>query len=273
MGTSEANPSSKIAEEARRFYNAGDENRWGRESIPRLKEQVDKCLRSSMVDRTGVVAELGCGRGAFRYLAELYSYVALDISFEALNRFMGPPHAIQADIENLPLASQSVDFVLSVATLEHVPHPEHVLGEIHRVLKPGGAVFLAPAWFCRPWAAKGLPVRRYRDLGLADKVRKALVPLRNNLLWRLALVMPRRLFREVQFRCSSGVWQFRYARLKPNLVEYIYTDCDAFSSLDPHEVVLLFTRLGYEALTAPGFLRRMALRHVPVVLRKRTASA
>jgi hypothetical protein len=80
--------------------------------------------------------------------------------------------------------------------------------------------------------------------------------------------MPRRLFREAQFRWSSGPWQFKYARLKPNLKEYIYTDCDAFSSLDPHEVVLLFTRLGYEVPTAPSFLRRLALRHVPVVLRK-----
>jgi SAM-dependent methyltransferase len=273
MRTGEADPSRKIAGEACRFYNANDENRWGRDEIPALKEQVDRCLRSAMGDRTGVVAELGCGRGAFRYLADTYRYVAIDISFGALHRFVGPPNALQADIEKLPLASRSVDFVLSVATLEHVPHPEHVLGEIHRVLKPGGAVFLAPAWFCRPWAAKGLPVRRYRDLGLADKVRKALIPVRNNLVWRLAFVMPRRLLRELQFRCSSGVWHFKYARLKPNLVEYIYTDCDAFSSLDPHEVVLLFTRLGYAVPTAASFLRRMSLRHVPVILRKGGASA
>jgi SAM-dependent methyltransferase len=272
MRTSQADPRRKIAGEARRFYNAGDENRWGRDSLPELKEQVDECLRSSKIERTGVVVELGCGRGAFHYLAERYCYAALDISFEALRRFMGPPNAIQADIENLPLASQSVDFVLSVGTLEHVPNPEQVLGEIHRVLKPGGAVFLAAGWFCRPWAAKGLPARRYRDLGLADKVRKALVPLRNNLLWRSALVMPRRLFREVQFRCRPELWQFRYARLRPNLAEYICSDCDAFSSLDPHEVVLLFKRLGYEVPSAPSFLRRMALRHVPVVLRKRTTS-
>jgi hypothetical protein len=127
VGTSEANPSRKIAEEARRFYNAGDERRWGRDSIPGLKGQVDGCLRLSMVHRDAVVAELGSGRGAFRYLAELYHYVALDISFEALNRFTGPPHAIQAEIEKLPLTSQSVDFVLSAATLEHVPHPESLI--------------------------------------------------------------------------------------------------------------------------------------------------
>ena len=270
METSEVDKNRKIGGEACQFYNANDENRWGRDSIPALKEKVDECLRSSKVGRKGVVAELGCGRGAFCYLAGPYRYVAMDISFEALHRFVGSPIALQADIEKLPLASRSVDFVLSVATLEHVPHPEHVLEEIHRVLKPGGTVFLAPAWFCRPWAAKGLPVRRYSDLGLGDKVRKALIPLRNSLVWRLALVMPRRLFREVQFRSSSGAWQFKYARLKPNLVEYIYTDCDAFSALDPHEVALLFTRLGYDVPTAPTFLRRMALRHVPVVLRKGT---
>jgi len=263
---------ARTAEKARRFYNAGDENRWGRESLPEFEEQVDEWLRWSNVDHTGVVAELGCGRAAFHYLAERYCYIGLDISFEVLSRYMAPRNAIQADIENLPVASGSVDFALSVATLEHVPHPEYALAEIHRILKPGGVVFLAPAWFCRPWAANGLGIRGYRELGLADKLRKALIPLRNNLLWRSAFVIPRRLFREIQFSWPSGLWRFRYTRLNPNLTEYIYTDCDAFSSLDPHEAVLLFLRWGYEVPSASSFFRRLFLRHVPVVVRKASSS-
>ncbi len=272
MRSAEVDSSPNIAGKARRFYNAGDEKRWGRESLPEFEEQVDEWLRWSNVDHTGVVAELGCGRGAFHYLAARYCYIGLDISFEVLSRYMAPRNAIQADIENLPVASGSVDFALSIATLEHVPHPEYVLAEIHRILKPGGVVFLAPAWFCRPWAAKGLTIRRYRDLGLADKLRKALIPLRNNLLWRSAFVIPRRLFREIQFRWSSGLWRFRYTRLSPNLTEYIYTDCDALSSLDPHEAVLLFLRWGYEVPSGSSFSRRLFLRHVPVVVKKPSSS-
>ena len=260
--------SRNIAEKAKHFYNEGDENRWGRESLPEFKEQIDEWLQLLSVQHSGVVAELGCGRGAFRYLAARYCYIGLDISFRALSRYVAPGNAVQADIESLPVASRSVDFVLSVSTLEHVPHPERVLVEIHRILKPGGVAFLAPAWFCRPWAAKGLPVKSYGELSLADKVWKLLIPLRNNLLWRSAFVIPRRLFREIQFRWSSGPWRFRYTRLSPNLTEYIYTDCDAFSSLDPHEAVLWFLRSGCEAPSASSFFRRVFLRNVAVVVKK-----
>ena len=102
---------------SRRFYNAGDEKRWGSESLPEFEEQIDEWLQWSNVDHTGVVAELGCGRGAFHYLAARYCYIGLDISFEVLSRYMAPRNAIQADIENLPIASGSVDFALSVSTL------------------------------------------------------------------------------------------------------------------------------------------------------------
>ncbi len=46
-----------------------------------------------------------------------YCSIGFDISFEVLSRYMAPRNAIQADIENLPIASGSVDFALSVSTL------------------------------------------------------------------------------------------------------------------------------------------------------------
>lgn len=66
-------------------------------------------------------------------------------------------------------------------------------------------------------------------------------------------MIPRRLLREIQFRCSSGSWRLGYTPLNPNLTEYIYTDCDAFSSLDPHEAVLLFLRWGMKCGVPPVF--------------------
>lgn len=41
----------------------------------------------------------------------------------------------------LPIASQSVDLVLSQAVLEHVTRPEKAVDEIFRILKPGGQVY------------------------------------------------------------------------------------------------------------------------------------
>jgi ubiquinone/menaquinone biosynthesis C-methylase UbiE len=256
------------SERARKFYEAQDENRWGRDGIPDLEPSLLAWVERANPAPNRILVELGAGRGAFRHFSRFGTYVGIDLSHEVLRRYVRPPCALQANIEAVPLKSRSVDFVFSIATLEHVPNPERVLEEVHRVLKPQGMAFLAPAWFCRPWAAEGLPVRPFRELNFANKVRKALIPLRNSVLWRSAFVIPRRLFREVQFRCACSEWRIWYRRLRPNLEEYIYTDCDAFSSLDPHEVVLFFLRRGYEIVSASSLIARVLLPSRPVVVRK-----
>lgn len=48
---------------------------------------------------------------------------------------------ICCDIENIPLAPESVDVVLNIAVLEHVAKPEIVMEEIFRILKKGGVVY------------------------------------------------------------------------------------------------------------------------------------
>ncbi len=45
-------------------------------------------------------------------------------------------------IDFLPIRDESVDVVLSVAALEHVPEPETVVAEMHRILKPGGVLYV-----------------------------------------------------------------------------------------------------------------------------------
>lgn len=50
---------------------------------------------------------------------------------------------VVCDIEKLPFKDNSVDAVLNTTVLEHVPYPEKVIKEIHRILKPGGAIYTA----------------------------------------------------------------------------------------------------------------------------------
>lgn len=268
ISTTALNGGYTDSESSRRYYDSNDEKRWGRTSMPTTERNLGEWLRFGNVKDGSVIVELGCGRGAFRYLSERYSYVGIDLSFEALKDCIRPPSAVQADITKLPIASEHADFVFSIAALEHVPRPELVLSEVNRILKPGGIAYLAPAWFCRPWAAKGLPIKRYSELALTDKILKALIPVRNNLIWRSMFTIPHRLRRELQYVLASSDWEFKYKRLSPNLREYIYTDCDAFCSLDPHEGVLLFKRWGYEIPTASNLLSRLALRHEAVVVQK-----
>jgi len=49
----------------------------------------------------------------------------------------------QTDLTDLPVRSGSIDLALSLETLEHCPDPARFLGEIHRVLKPQGALILS----------------------------------------------------------------------------------------------------------------------------------
>jgi ubiquinone/menaquinone biosynthesis C-methylase UbiE len=43
----------------------------------------------------------------------------------------------------MPLADASIDVVLITQVLEHIPEPIAVIGEIRRVLKPGGTLLLS----------------------------------------------------------------------------------------------------------------------------------
>ena len=52
-----------------------------------------------------------------------------------------PGVSLVADAHALPLKTDSIDAVIAESVLEHVKGPERVVGEIYRVLKPGGMVY------------------------------------------------------------------------------------------------------------------------------------
>ncbi|SFS90667.1 Ubiquinone/menaquinone biosynthesis C-methylase UbiE [Succinivibrio dextrinosolvens] len=54
-----------------------------------------------------------------------------------------PYNSVQCAGEDIPLVSDSIDFVYSLEVLEHVRDPYKVLQEIHRILKKGGKAYIA----------------------------------------------------------------------------------------------------------------------------------
>jgi glycosyltransferase involved in cell wall biosynthesis/SAM-dependent methyltransferase len=54
---------------------------------------------------------------------------------------VGPRTDVICDAHSLPFADEAFDGVVCQAVLEHVADPPRVVGEIHRVLKPGGLVY------------------------------------------------------------------------------------------------------------------------------------
>lgn len=79
----------------------------------------------------GVALNLG---GGPRVLAGRSDVINVDL-------FPFEPVDMAADAADLPFRDDTVDLVISTALLEHVPDPDAVAAEIHRVLKPGGVIF------------------------------------------------------------------------------------------------------------------------------------
>lgn len=247
------------------FYGQDDDARFGRDgdSIdPSAKNWVQEFVASLRPE--ALVVEIGAGAGAFSGLHPRLA--SLDISWRALERFCTGPR-VQADAQSLPFAAGSVDAIFSVFAIEHIPDPERALAEIDRVLAPGGRALLYPAWLVRPWAAKALDKRDTSDLGAADRLRKLTIPLRNSAPWRFGRILPGRVRRE--FRLVKGHrLPFDYRPLQPNLDEYLASDSDAFSSMDPHAMSSYFMSRGYSDLRRGDARRRLLYLYEPVEVRK-----
>jgi SAM-dependent methyltransferase len=98
----------------------------------------DAFILERLAGTTGddLLIEVGCaavrrfeGTGPFRYLTtDLRALPTVDFA---------------ADAGRLPLADDSVDVLLVLEMLEHVPDPVAVVAELGRVLKPGGTILLS----------------------------------------------------------------------------------------------------------------------------------
>jgi len=96
--------------------------------------------------------EIGCGMGGFLPVAAgvFQSVVGLDLSMprlilakKRLEQAEQPPILLCACAESLPLSGESFHLVVASDVIEHVQNQGRVMHEAHRVLVPGGAVFLA----------------------------------------------------------------------------------------------------------------------------------
>lgn len=107
----------------------------------------------------GRILEVGCGQGDFlaRAVGCGYEVIGTDVSphvcriAEARVRDRGQVHC--GFLESLPAQDESFDVIILADVIEHVRRPIETLALIHRLLKPGGTIFIAtPA--LDSWSAK-----------------------------------------------------------------------------------------------------------------------
>ena len=114
---------------------------------PRLyyPESIERAIRRNLNAFWGDVLDVGCGNMPYRELIlngakGAHSYIGLDL-------YSGPYGGYAADVEwdgtVIPFEDCVFGSALSTEVLEHCPEPSITLKEIHRVLQPGGFLFVS----------------------------------------------------------------------------------------------------------------------------------
>jgi SAM-dependent methyltransferase len=92
-----------------------------------------------------VVGDIGCGDG--RYVDAVRGagahVVGVDLSVGMLAGVPSPPALVAADAQALPLAEASLDVVMMMHMLYHVPDPAMAVADASRVLRREGRVLVA----------------------------------------------------------------------------------------------------------------------------------
>ena len=92
--------------------------------------------------------DAGAGECIYRRYFTHGKYVSVDFGKGASHWDYGNLDIV-GDLHHIPIASDRIDAVLCTQVLEHVADPDVIVKELHRVLRPGGALYLtAPqGWF------------------------------------------------------------------------------------------------------------------------------
>src|ERR1041384_1907734 len=151
-------------------YTAPDEERFWSSG----EHDVESVLREAGVQRGHAAIDIGCGVGRLtRALAQRFEEVQ---GFDVSPRMVELARARNEGIANLsfqpieqagrlPLADASVDFVLTLQVLQHIPSQGVQLSYIReagRVLKPGGTFAFQLRSCLRPDALTGAVEQRER---------------------------------------------------------------------------------------------------------------
>jgi malonyl-CoA O-methyltransferase len=147
------------AAEIRAFFNqaAEDEEHFPATIDPRIyhvklvQEQIAPALETVARPR---IADLGCGKGRFaRLVKERHpeaTVIALDVAEAMLQHVPPGIERTAATLTALPLATASCDAAYATESLEHAVDIEAAIGELCRVVKPGGRIIIidknAEAW-------------------------------------------------------------------------------------------------------------------------------
>jgi len=101
--------------------------------------EISEAIKRNSHYAHGVLVDIGSGNTPYKpfFKEKIKDYITID----TIN-FKGDKPDIFGNALNLPIKDNSVDTIFSSQVLEHVPNPNKMINEIHRVLKKGGVCIL-----------------------------------------------------------------------------------------------------------------------------------
>lgn len=125
--------------------------------------EVYKEMASGLVNRETLLLDAGCGEAGLvaDYQGHTQGVIGIDAYLRPIHKTIHIEKVVEGTLVALPFASRQFDIVMCSWVLEHLEQPEIVLGEIVRVLKPGGHfLFITPnALNYLIWARRLVPNR------------------------------------------------------------------------------------------------------------------
>jgi SAM-dependent methyltransferase len=144
-----------------------------------MRDITDAIVGPDIQGKSLDILDAGCGTGynLHHYEKQGHRLFSLDVSAEALAgvRQRGFHKACQASVTDIPYRTESFDFVFSFDVVQQLSleNGARAIREMHRVLKPGGRLFIRVAAF--EW------MRSSHDEELATQHRYTLPELRGEL--------------------------------------------------------------------------------------------
>jgi SAM-dependent methyltransferase len=148
-------------------YFLGSDSETGRHTASELKQATARLYLSEIRryhgPETGRLLEVGCGEGDFLALAEADGWQVMGVEFstEAGNNArqrLKRGDVRVGELQQAGLPAGQYDLCVISDVVEHVRSPLDFLREIHRVLKPGGTLFVATPSI-DSWSARFLKQR------------------------------------------------------------------------------------------------------------------
>lgn len=128
----------------------GYPNRDGRSSNPLMRLAAAVCVRFTAKEvlpyrGNGRILDIGCGAGGYLYRLQQWGWETYGVEPSQTGALQAQKLGLavrQGMLEEAGFAANFFDVVRMSNVLEHLPDPKHTLGEIQRILKPDGLVYL-----------------------------------------------------------------------------------------------------------------------------------